>query len=225
MKKIIIILSILLAPIITLGSSGTYRNLTSTEFDFYNQKLNGTPISTTFFNATDYNSLDFTIGGVSSGTLVTANIIWQSPSGVTLVTETLRSGIPINRMISNIVTVQIKQQQSATVNVTGNIIIAQKLFQNKRKILATLKFSVNPTSTSITVTQNMQGYWMLRSTQKTHISFPTRLNSTAPTATTAMFFLNADDFVDLGPIYFTSGEIVKMIANTVTSNVYGEVYE
>ena len=217
MKKIALFL-FFLASMPVFAITGMYKAGGSLEFFFNNHDVSvGSPISTTFFNATDYSSLDLNIGAVSSGVLSTANVIWKSPNGSIIGTEVLKAGVPIRRMLSNSVTIQILGKESP-VTVTGNILISQKEFSTKKRIKSYLKFNVANGGTTIVVDQSMQGYWFIRTDQKIYV------NWAGTTATNTDFVLNISDALDTG-VYFMVGDTIKFLADSVTAKVTGYTYE
>lgn len=225
MKKILHIFFLIAFCGAICASTATYKSQTSVEYSFLNERLgpiaqNGM-ISTTIYNMPDYGSLDFKIGAVSSGSLVTANVIWKNSSGTTLFTEILRSGAPIRKMLSNVATIQIKSQRTSTVNVTGNILLTQNPGLPKAKIWNQIAITAGTTATTTTVTDATQGFWHIKTDQKIHLEF------LGGTATTADYDLASGAALDFGStnVYFKSGDTIKMIAATTTANVTGFVYE
>lgn len=104
--------------------SKNYTTATAVQYDFIGESVAiGSSITKTFYNAVDYNGLDFNIASSSSGNITTANVIWKLTDGSTLTTETLTSGTPITKMKSSVVTIVINNPVSAVITITGNIVI------------------------------------------------------------------------------------------------------
>lgn len=226
MKKYLVIFLFLVGTIVQ-ASTSTLVTDGSIEYTFLNEQL-GTAniIQKSFSNAADYQSLDFNIGSVSAGSIPTASVTWLTQDGKTILTDVLKSGSPIRRMHSNLLVVRLMHQTtSAIVRVTGNIILTKLQVERKSRVVYPLSFTVGTTSTSVTVTGNMQGYWYLQTDQKIHISYPRDgILQTAPNATTSMEYLNANSSIDTGA-YFKNGEVLKFIAATTTASVRGHTYE
>jgi hypothetical protein len=76
-----------------------------------------------FDNVGGLTSLEFSVASVSSGSVSTANVVWLMDDGSTLNTQTLTSHTPITYARSDYMKIQLYSNVTASVTITGNVII------------------------------------------------------------------------------------------------------
>jgi hypothetical protein len=186
------------------------------DYNFLNESItNGSYLEKTF-SYVGNQRIDFNATS-SSGTITTANVAWILNDGTVLASETLISGVPIKKPLSSFVRVRVMNTTGGTVTATGNIMLSPSLEQ-KKKYRAYLQLTIPASSTTVTVTQANQGFWFFKTDQKIYVDWA------GGTATSADFIMNANDAIDTG-VFYTSGDVIKMKADSATANVTGYSYE
>lgn len=179
-------------------------------------------IEKTIYDVGGYSSFVINLYSMSAGSITTANVDWFVYSAGSLVTvnSTVQSlGVAISDFKSDIVRIRLNSNQAASVTVTGNILFKYLGAKTNRKVIGNLSMDIPASSTTVTVTPATQGYWYFRTNQKMYVDFA------GGTASSDDTLFNANDAFDSTPVFFKSGDIVKMIADSTTANVRGFVYE
>lgn len=191
----------------------------SQEYVFYGESIaTGSYLERFFPYVGNLRSIDFRITSTNpSTTIATANAIWKTPDGDTLLSEIIYSGIPIIPK-SQFLTVRIYNPSGSVVSATGNILL-NSIDKGRKRIVGNISLDIPNSSTTVTVDSSTKGYWYFRTNAKVYIDWA------GGTATSDDTVFNAGDAIDTYPVYLRSGDVIKAISDTGTANIRGFIYE